>query len=316
MLRVVLHKMETSLKDVDWPKTYTFKDFTKALRYFPKTSMMNEAEQIKKFAQEIGECTGTSVDLRVPEPYCQSRYLNDFIDRINRAKNANLKGLFDDATLIITKLKAFLANISAREPSLKTFIERETTATRAQMFSDPRTLEKGVLIMYSSDKSNIELFTDRYNRMKYCVECIIWDKEIDSDVIKEDSTENVEMKEKFLFLKDLSKKLSSSEKKHLVDLFRELLACVVGVFMTRRTNILFEGDTKIHNFSYYYKSMMITRLKELVVFKTNPFMAADGEEVTEAGSKEAYELIKKGCDYQTRLDNQFSKYVIRVETLQ
>lgn len=299
----------TNFSDKEWPTGYRLEDIAQALMRFPETSAIKEEDRIAKFESLIAVKTGASDTLRLPEPFSKYEYFNRFIQHVNKCKNDYMAEIYTAADLVVNKIKDFVLKITNENPELNKFIQDETTPTRKQMLSDLKSTENIITSFYNMSKENIEIYSDRFNRIKYGLECVVWGTEIDLDVFNLDKTGNTELREKFEFIKKVIAKLDQHDKRYLVDLVRELIRCVVSIFVVRRSNITFDG-LKVFKFSFYFKPMKITRLKELVVYDKNPFLLADGNEITEKNEKYAYDKMKKEVDYDRKIDSLFNKYII------
>jgi len=303
--------MATSQTTIEWPKTYTFEDFCEALMKFPETSAIKDDEKIEKFSALIASMTGTSDVLRLPAPFNQVSYFTEFINRVNKAKTTMINDVFGAMKKEILKIKEFVTNKASREPELRKLIEEESSPTRGQLLADPMAAENVIAGLYNTDKNNVKVYGDHFNRMKYGLQCIVWGEKIDKDVFK---GENAEMQQKFDILEKLANSLEVREKNYLIDLLRNFIRLVVVLFIIRRTNVSF-GDKDCYKLSYYFKSMLITRLKELVVFDKNYFVLPDGTEITEKTNKAAHDKIKESIKYDQEMDRAFGHYVIDVTKL-
>lgn len=299
--------------EINWPKSYSYFDVIQALNHVKFSQSIKESERINRFKKAVSEKTGCHDTVKIPEAYVGIKYFEELIERISKVRTDMMMEIFSNTDKIILELKQFIASIAINKPELKKLIDEETTAVRTKMLSDSRTAETTILGMYNSSKENIPVYTSRFNKLKYGLECIIWGKEIDMSVFEEDGKEINDLGKKFQFLKSLVIGLSEREKAHLRELLRRLILNIVGVFMVRRTCVVFEGHSEVVRFGMYFKECKITRLKELVIFDKNPFMLPDGNEVLEDEHKEIYTRMKHEMGYDERIDRVFNRFVIKVE---
>jgi len=303
----------TDYSTIEWPTTYDFDSFSSALMHFADTRAINEHERISKFAALVTKKTGTSDSIRLPEPFNQISYFIEFANRVNNAKTSMIADVFKTAKQEIMKIKEFVSNMASRDSNLRKLIEEESSPTREQLLADPQALENMVSGFYNTSVTNREKYTENYNRLKYYLQCIIWGKKIDKTQFTEEE-KNSDLYEKFETLEKVAETLNPREKDFLVNLIRNLVRCIVAVFTIRRTNLSF-GSAECFKFSYYFKPMMITRLKELVVFEKNPFVNTDGTELDEKEDKVTFEQIKTMLKYEQIMSREFGHLIINVSML-
>lgn len=303
----------TDYSTIEWPTTYDFDSFSSALMHFPDTRAINEHERISKFATLVTKKTGTSDTIRLPEPFNQIAYFIEFANRVNNAKTSMIADVFKTAKQEIMKIKEFVSNMASRDSDLRKLIEEETSPTREQLLADPQALENMVSGLYNTSVSNKEKYTENYNRLKYYLECVIWGKKIDKSQFTEEEKKS-DMYGKFETLEKVAATINSREKEYLISLIRNLVRCIVAVFTIRRTSISF-STSECFKFSYYFKPMMITRLKELVVFEKNPFVNANDVELNEKEDKLAIDQIKIGLKYDQIMSREFGHLIINVSML-
>lgn len=303
----------TDYSTIEWPTTYDFDSFSSALMHFPDTRAISEHERVSKFSALVTKKTGTSDTIRLPEPFNQIPYFIEFANRVNNAKTSMITDVFKTAKQEIMKLKEFVTNMATRDSNLRELIEKESNATREQLLADPQALENMVSGLYNTSASNKEKYTENYNRLKYYLQCVIWGKKIDKTQFT-DEEKNSDLHGKFETLEKVAATLDSREKDFLINLVRNLVRCIVAVFTIRRTNLSF-GTAECFKFSYYFKPMMITRLKELIVFEKNPFVNASETELDEKEDKVSIEQIKTVLKYEQIMSREFGHLIINVTML-
>ena len=299
---------QASDAQIEWPQSYSYQDISRALLHFADTNVIDESTRITTFSKLVAKRTGSSDILRLPEPFNRSPYLVRLVDKISTAKAKLALEVFHNSKQVIDKLKEFISSIAARNSDITKIIAEESSPLRASLLSDPKRFKDSCMVTYYTSGD-----TDRYDkdfeRMTYCLTCLIWGGQIDGSLFKDSS----ETEKRFLVLQKFATTLNERDKTYMIDLLRQAIFCLVAIFMVHRTNVFFRGGTAPYHFSIFFRPMEITRLKELIVFDKNPFILEDGTEIpkkTPLHSKKKAEI-----GYDAIMQQAFGKYIIDSSTL-